>query len=376
MRIGVYNQFWSTLGGGEQYAGSIAEALAHRYDVSLLTPSSGGLDADLLFDRLSVDLRGLPIRELTPEAFPVSAASLDYDVFINVSFQSGAFNLAPTGVYVAHFPSEGFTLRQRAGAVARALRLGAADPSLRSLGGLKRAKGRRRGWVVEGQALLQVTSARPTELGIALDAGTSASTRLRIVAGRTIVDERLIDGDATVDVTLPAAVALSVFLIADTQGEGQGLHVPLLIERIALDGQPIDPLKATLRQRLAPLPPRAFLDSYDQIVANSGFTREWIGRRWGRDASVLHPPVRMRAGGDKEQLIVSVGRFFAEHAGHSKKQLEMVRAFRHLVERGLSGWRLVLIGGCSAEHRDYAMAVKREAIGLPVEVRLNAPGEV
>jgi SAM-dependent methyltransferase len=84
----------------------------------------------------------------------------------------------------------------------------------------------------------------------------------------------------------------------------------------------------------------------------------------------------MRAGGDKEQLIVSVGRFFAEHAGHSKKQLEMVRAFRHLVERGLSGWRLVLIGGCSAEHRDYAMAVKREAIGLPVEVRLNAPGEV
>jgi hypothetical protein len=95
MRIGVYNQFWSTLGGGEQYAGSIAEALAHRYDVTLLTPSDGGLDADLLFDRLSVDLRGSPVRQLTPEAFPVAAASLDFDVFINVSFQSGAFNLAP-----------------------------------------------------------------------------------------------------------------------------------------------------------------------------------------------------------------------------------------------------------------------------------------
>jgi hypothetical protein len=30
------------------------------------------------------------------------------------------------------------------------------------------------------------------------------------------------------------------------------------------------------------------------------------------------------------------------------------------------GWRLHLVGGCSPEDRDYAMAVKREALGLPV----------
>jgi glycosyltransferase involved in cell wall biosynthesis len=84
----------------------------------------------------------------------------------------------------------------------------------------------------------------------------------------------------------------------------------------------------------------------------------------------------MREGGDKEQLILSLGRFFGEESGHSKRQLDLVRAFRTMIDQGLEGWRLVLIGGCSPKDRDYAMAVRREAVGLPVEVRLSAPGAV
>ena len=34
------------------------------------------------------------------------------------------------------------------------------------------------------------------------------------------------------------------------------------------------------------------------------------------------------------------------------------------------------MGGCSAEDRDYAMAVKREALGLPAHVHFSAPGAV
>jgi glycosyltransferase involved in cell wall biosynthesis len=78
----------------------------------------------------------------------------------------------------------------------------------------------------------------------------------------------------------------------------------------------------------------------------------------------------------KERMILSIGRFFGAASGHSKKQVELVRAFRRLVGTGLDGWRLVLVGGCDAEHRDYAMQVRREAAGLPVEVRFNAPGSV
>jgi glycosyltransferase involved in cell wall biosynthesis len=379
MRIGVYNQFWSTVGGGEQYAGGIAEALAQHHDVTLITPVDGRIDADLLLDRLSIDVRELPVREVTAESLPVSAVSLDYEVFINVSFQSTAHNLAETGLYVAHFPTERFTLRQQAGALARSLIRRVEDPSLRSLGGLVRAAGRS-GCVIAGQALLQMSSTRPVELGLTLRSEAARGTRLQVIVGRAVAEDRLVRDDANVTLTIPPGVGVPVFLIATrpdvSAPGGPGAHRALALEQITIDGRSVDPLAATLRQRLAPLPPRAYLETYDRIVANSEFTRLWIGRRWGRDCSVLHPPVRMRARGDKEPLIVSVGRFFGEHAGHTKRQLEMVQAFRRIVDGGLDGWRLVLIGGCDAAHREYAMAVKREALGLPVEVRLNAPGDV
>ena len=133
----------------------------------------------------------------------------------------------------------------------------------------------------------------------------------------------------------------------------------------------------SLRQRLNPIQPRDFLASYQRIVALSGYTKRWTKLRWGYDSEVLSPPVRLRAPGpEKEQLILSVGRFFDEKSGHSKRQLEMVRAFRRMIDEGLTGWRMVLIGGCTPEDREYAMAVRREAVGAPIEVRISAPGSV
>ena len=82
-------------------------------------------------------------------------------------------------------------------------------------------------------------------------------------------------------------------------------------------------------------------------------------------------------GAAKEPIILNIGRFFDPRRGHSKKQLELVQAFRRLHESGRApGWWLHLVGGCSPEDRDYAMAVKREALGLPVHVHLSAPGAV
>ena len=55
----------------------------------------------------------------------------------------------------------------------------------------------------------------------------------------------------------------------------------------------------------------------------------------------------------------------------------MVQAFRRLHDSGrVDGWWLHLVGGCSPEDRAYALAVKREALGLPVHVHLSAPGAV
>jgi glycosyltransferase involved in cell wall biosynthesis len=166
-----------------------------------------------------------------------------------------------------------------------------------------------------------------------------------------------------------------VIVAPSVMGEQLMPEKAIRLAGVSVDGRPVtfDPL--SMAQRLTPVRYGDFVRSYDLFVANSRYTSRWTKQWWGVDSEVLSPPVQLRQPGTKEQLIVSVGRFFGEGSGHSKRQLEMVHAFRALVEGGLTGWRLVLIGGCSPEHREYAMEVRRAAQGLPVEVRLSAPGE-
>ena len=59
------------------------------------------------------------------------------------------------------------------------------------------------------------------------------------------------------------------------------------------------------------------------------------------------------------------------HLNHCKQQLKLVHAFKKMIERGLKDWKLVLIGGCDKENRDYALSVRQEASGFPIDVLLN-----
>ncbi len=77
----------------------------------------------------------------------------------------------------------------------------------------------------------------------------------------------------------------------------------------------------------------------------------------------------------KDPIILSVGRFYDRRFGHSKKQLELVRAFRRVVDRGLRGWELHLVGGWQQHHAGYLARVRAEAKGLPVHFHTDAPRE-
>jgi glycosyltransferase involved in cell wall biosynthesis len=119
-----------------------------------------------------------------------------------------------------------------------------------------------------------------------------------------------------------------------------------------------------------------FLDHYERVLANSEYTRGWVRRLWGVDAEVLFPPIRVQdlRPGEKQRRILTVGRFIARRVGHSKKQLELVRAFGHMVRRGgMDGWELHVVGGCEPSMRPYLAEVERAAEGLPVHVHANAP---
>lgn len=122
--------------------------------------------------------------------------------------------------------------------------------------------------------------------------------------------------------------------------------------------------------------------SYDLLLANSFFTQHWCHNYWPTaNTQLLYPAVKVEESysfpTNKECTIVSIGRFFP--SGHSKRQLEMVEAFRKLIEMGHSNWRLVLIGGCNtakSQDQEYLDKVKRAANGLPIDIHVDATSSV
>ena len=75
------------------------------------------------------------------------------------------------------------------------------------------------------------------------------------------------------------------------------------------------------------------LGSYQIKTTISEFSQAWTRRLWSADCQVLYPPVNTHFDSSpKANLILSAGRFTTE--GHSKKQSEMIDAFRPDERRG------------------------------------------
>lgn len=81
---------------------------------------------------------------------------------------------------------------------------------------------------------------------------------------------------------------------------------------------------------------------FDKILCNSKFTKKFIDKTYGINSEVLYPPVDVQnfSGGKKENIILSVGRFFSP--SHPKKQEILVDNFKKM---NLKNWQLVLMGG-------------------------------
>jgi glycosyltransferase involved in cell wall biosynthesis len=390
VRIAIFNRHWSTLGGGEQVAAGFATALGQRHDVDLLVVEP--FEPDNAGDRLGVDLRGFRQCEIPEGTRAFLEATAPYDVVVNTSFASTFPTRSRHGVYYVHFPrphapiapvtrwlsdtlgdwigtrrawiecSEGFWLPEFPGA--GRWTLGAARMDLV----VPRGERARFGFTMSGRywPLDQAPSATVTVDGDlvfsgVLDRGGGVSVRATIT-GRGVDDP------------IPVVVSSDTFSPRLELGYDDDRSLGVVVSH-AFIGRPtirgLRRVSARLPQTFVP----DFLDSYDAIVANSPYTSAWVSRLWGRDADVLAPPVPPRPVGIKGPVILAVGRFFPNRSGHSKKQLELVDAFRLAVDRGLTGWELCLVGGCSNEERHYVEQVRKAAVGLPVRFFVNAAGE-
>jgi glycosyltransferase involved in cell wall biosynthesis len=398
MKVAVYDRYWRTAGGGEKYAAGVAAALAAEHDVVLIGHEP--LDLDGMGEWLQLDLRDVGIDVQPEDAGAVSHASAAYDLFVNASYASGDPNRAGRGMYIVHFPgpAPGRVERLEARLAQRAAGVldGAATVSFGE--GLylpERARLHTIQWT-SGDLTLQVSAPTRGRVPVVVLLGRFVPPEvgpIDVVAevdghdvGRTTVTPPRWRGDGRrvvplafhVDVAAGSAQEVtlhSAVWVPCEKGLGpdtRRLGVPV-IGAYAGGGW---------RRRLTRAVPTLvagrnhldFLDTYDRILSNSAYTQTWVRRLWGRDSTVLHPPVTSMARGDKAPMILSVGRFFLPGSGHNKKQLEMVEAFRRLCERGASGWEYHLAGGCAPEHAAYLDQIRAAADGLPVVLHPDATG--
>jgi glycosyltransferase involved in cell wall biosynthesis len=392
MRVAVYNAHWTTLGGGEQLAGGAAAALARRHEVELLVAET--FDPIVASERLGFDLTGLPQVPVDQGTRAFLEASERYDLVVNTSFGNSFASRAPRNLYYVHFP------------MPNAIRspLDAATWPFVSINPLASWIEREHGfWLREfsgngcwtkGDAIIDLVVPRGVRLPFTLSlsarpwpAGRSPHVTVRIgddvVFDAPVPHARRVPIRATVvgrGVTdpIPVHITSDTFSPRIESGIADDRRLGVVVSHLAL-GRRLPGARPREVAALAKLAQGSFsaefLESYQVVAANSPYTARWVEQLWGRPATVLPPPVRLRAGGAKQPVILAVGRFFPNVSGHSKKQLELVEAFRLACARGLEGWELHLVGGCSNAERGYVETVRKAAVGLPVRFHVNARGE-
>lgn len=394
MKVAVFNRYWATCGGGERYAGALAQAVATDHDVHLLAPTP--VDWALLEERLGLDLSRTTPRIVPADHQMFTTVTGEYDLLVTCSFMSTELNGARRGIYVVLFPGRRGDAFELVGRVAagrlRSLLMGdpisvawgrGFYPSERSGRGVFRWTG------PEAHLHLMLPAGAPTRVRLTFPAFRPrsvppATVRVEVdgrVLASTKVGGNLRPVELDVQLAGQEANALTTLVIrSDTfvptggaDGDWRQLGVPLSSVQV---GQGAGAWLRARFSQLAPPGPSDFLATYQDIVSISEFTRRWVCRRWGHQSQVIYPPVPSVGGGErKDPLILSVGRFFGQSFGHSKKQLELVRAFRALRARGLPGWDLHLVGSCQQQHGKYLAQVRAEAQGLPVHFHIDASGK-
>lgn len=109
-----------------------------------------------------------------------------------------------------------------------------------------------------------------------------------------------------------------------------------------------------------------------KVVCNSGFTKSFIDQEFGIESEVIYPPVEVETikPGQKQKLILSVGRFSV--SSQYKRPDVLVKAFKSMVDAGLSSWRLMIVGGVEDEEsKTMVMALRTMSRGYPIAIRTN-----
>jgi glycosyltransferase involved in cell wall biosynthesis len=390
MRVGIYNRWLATLGGGEKYDLTIAECLSHQHQVEVISHTA--VDKDKAADRLHVDLSRVEFVTLPNcSALEIMPLTKDYDFFINGSYLDFFPSLAPHNAAVVFFPanlgSNTFTRRWLKTWLRQQLRLPQVliNPQAYNLanGGLD--------WATDSYLKLRLPSApKPYKMEFDLRTCHPAVTGANLYLNGMAVEQATLPPAAHCVVQVPYLPDKKYheLVISPVSADlpGQDNQALLAMTNVTLGlwsyrfyQRLLEKNLHRLGVRLEYSPPGVtildYLDTYQAIWSISEYTTQWIWRYWRRNSEILYPPVDVESFtvGEKRLQILNVGRFFA--GNHNKKHLVMVDAFKQMVDQGLTGWTLHLAGGSTPgdEHQAYLASIFEQAKGYPIEIHPDIP---
>ncbi len=387
---GIYDRWLFTLGGGEQVAFAYAETLRDLgYQTALLTHKK--IDRVATEKKMGVSLKDIELRYL-PESSSKELAeySEKYDIFINTSYLDYFPNRSRLGLLSVFFPGQIFLTPYEY--IKRALLV----PSFRTFfiypsrfEGFKYDEyknGRIYKWLSKESSI--VFNKNIKKLRLALYYEDLAFSVLDTVVFTVEGIGKVVPTSAKLKHQSNTITYTFDFGKASIKNRRFSICLPEspYAQKVALMSLTILDIRYILyncfkyffpkwEMRLhggAGVTKRSDLESYKKIVTISNFCRKWIINYWGLPSVVLYPPVNIKnfysaPSNKKKNHIIHVGRFFV--TGHSKKQLDMAKAFKQMIdENNLKDWELHFVGSIyeGKKHQEYFEQTQFEAQGYPV----------
>jgi glycosyltransferase involved in cell wall biosynthesis len=387
--VRIYNRWLTTLGGGEKHSLSIAEYLSKFFEVEVVSHNS--VSRDLAGERLNIDLSNVQFRFI-PELsmFELHKITQNQDFFINASYQDYFPSLAKFSATLIYFPEKlNYEVALRR-ALKRKIQTWLDLPIF--VAGVRKFYPGSQGfqWYFNRYLKIRLPKiSHPYWIRFKIQALDNPISKIQF-----LLDEEVFEPfSSTVSeqshefvFMIPPTEKMSELelLLEDHSESAEDPHAMLYDLDLDLKGYHF--YRRWLEKKYVGWGTRLQIfsqaysiidqiNTYDVVWANSAFTRSWIRRYWNRESDLLYPLVDVESFrvAQKQPIILNVGRFFA--GNHNKKHLEMVKSFKNMVDHGLEGWELHLVGNLAhgEEHKIYYDMVRQEARGYPINFHQDLP---
>ncbi|MDD5659105.1 MAG: glycosyltransferase [Actinomycetota bacterium] len=408
LKIGIYDRYLNTFGGGERYSCKMAEILSKEASctVDLITDIHSNIED--VSKRLNLDLSKVNLK-IFPYISDDYASKItgNYDIFINTTYLSSLSASGRYNIYLCYFPTpfdsdfkflhKFLLLFFRLPAVwlfkiaNKIIYTSNVFDIKEGLYDVKRFMLKRGSWS-SGKVVLKVkdfslkniyfekinigfknpSSSKISDMEVSVKVFSHSKDRIYENKGIDIsnIEDydnlffekklQLKSGDR-INLEIPLntekgnliLITSSTFIPSQTDSEILDSRVLGVVlydnNRLSLFEKIILKILGFIPLFLITYPSKLkFLDTYDKIISISRYSYFWVKKLWSKESTILFPPVDTESfySSGKEKIILSVGRFFPEH--HNKKQLELAQVFMELYDQypeEIKGYELILAGG-------------------------------